>query len=68
MFMAKIDTAIKNLTADANMQFHGKSHMIQLIMFHAGFFMCEESFKDIERYLGDNLEVLLRDFGVRYSQ
>lgn len=63
MFAEKIDAAIKTLTAEANMQFAGKNHMVQLIMYTAGLFMSEENFKDIETYLGEGAEVLLRDFG-----
>ncbi|MCE6980750.1 hypothetical protein EI534_25925 [Pseudomonas frederiksbergensis] len=65
MFTNKIDEAIKSLTADS-MQFHGKNHMIQLVMFHSGLPMTEESYKDVETYLGENLGVLLRDYGVAH--
>lgn len=64
VFVNKIDEAIETLMADG-VEFHGKNHMIQLIMCRAGMFMCEESFKDIETYLGENLDALLRDYGVR---
>lgn len=65
MFANKIDETIKNLIAEPNMRFHGKNHMIQLIMYRAGMFMGEESFRDVERYLGDEgADALLRDFGV----
>ncbi|MHC8382657.1 hypothetical protein [Pseudomonas sp. LB3P14] len=63
MFVNQIDTAIKNLIAVPNMQFHGKNHMVQLIMREAKMFMSEESFRDVETYLGENLGVLLRDYG-----
>ena len=65
MFVTKIDSAIKKLTAEPNMRFDSHNHMIQLIMFHSGLFMCEESFKDVENYLGENLGTLLRDYGGR---
>lgn len=65
MFSNKIDEAIKSLIAEPNMRFHGKNHMIQLIMHSSDMFMCEESFRDVERYLGDEgADALLRDFGV----
>ncbi|MFG0765686.1 hypothetical protein ACF8Q9_02170 [Pseudomonas sp. TYF_15] len=64
MFVHKIDEAIKSLVAEPNMRFHGKNHMIQMIMHRAGLFMCEESFMDVKRYLGDEgADALLRDFG-----
>lgn len=63
MFANKIDEAIKSLIAEQNMQFHGKKHMIQLIMYHAGMFMSEESFHDVETYLAEGADALLRDFG-----
>lgn len=66
MFTGKIDAAIKKLTKDS-VRFHSRNHMIKLIMFHAGFFMCEESFKDVEQYLGENLSVLLRGYGVNHE-
>lgn len=65
MFVTKIDAAIKYLTTEPNMQFHSKNHLIQMIMFYGGLFSCEETFHDVENYLGENLEVLLRDYGVR---
>lgn len=65
MFVTSINSAIKKLTAEPNMQFHSKNQMIQLIMYHAGLFMCEESFKDVEEYLGEAAGTLLRDFGGR---
>ncbi|MDH0707038.1 hypothetical protein N5D53_10970 [Pseudomonas sp. GD03862] len=68
MFVNKIDEAIKSLIAEENMRFHGKNHMIQMIMHRAGLFMCEESYKDVERYLGDEgADALLRDFGVDHE-
>lgn len=64
MFANKIDEAIKALIAEPNMGFHGKNHMIQLVMHRAGLFMGEESFRDVEAYLGDEgADALLRDFG-----
>lgn len=66
MFVNSIDEAIKSLTDD-KVQFHGKNHMIQMIMTRAGMFMCEESFHDVEDYLGENLGVLLSDYGVRHE-
>ncbi|WP_160106161.1 hypothetical protein [Pseudomonas izuensis] len=65
MFVNQIDEAIKTLTADG-VQFHTKNHMIQLIMREAKMFPCEESFKDVETYLGDGADALLRDFGVAH--
>lgn len=65
MFANQIDEAIKNLIAEPNMGLYNKNHLIQLIMFHAGLFMSEDNFKDIERYLGDGADALLRDYGVR---
>ena len=67
MFVTKIDSAIKTLTAEPNMRFHSKNHLVQLVMFHSGLFMCEESFKDVETYLGENIGTLLRDFGVNHE-
>lgn len=68
MFVNKIDEAIKSLIAEPNMRFHGRAHLIQLIMRRAGLFMCEESYKDVERYLGDEgADALLRDFGVDHA-
>ncbi|WP_433737436.1 hypothetical protein [Pseudomonas putida] len=67
MFVNKIDDAIKSLTADG-VRFHGKNHMIQLIVREAKMFPCEESFKDVERYLGDGADALLRDYGVSHEQ
>lgn len=67
MFVTSIDSAIKNLIAEPNMQFHGKNHLIQLIMREAKMFMCEESFKDVEQYLGDGVDALLRDFGAHHG-
>jgi hypothetical protein len=68
MFVNKIDTAIKNLIAEPNMQFHGKNHLVRLVMFHAGLFMSEESFNDVESYLGrEGIDSLLRDFGVHHA-
>jgi hypothetical protein len=64
MFANKIDEAIKSLIAEPNMGFHSKSHMIKLIMRRAGLFMGEENYKDIEAYLAEGADVLLRDFGV----
>lgn len=64
MFVKKVDEAIKNLIAEPNMRFHGKNHMIQLIMHRAGMFMSEESFRDVEAYLAEGADTLLRDFGV----
>ncbi|MFG0325034.1 hypothetical protein ACF8EF_22285 [Pseudomonas sp. zjy_15] len=63
MFVNKIDEAINGLIAEPNMSFHGKNHMIQLIMRRAGLFMCEESFRDVEAYLAEGADALLRDFG-----
>ncbi|MEZ1837560.1 hypothetical protein QVM62_06825 [Pseudomonas putida] len=63
MFVNKIDEAINSLIAEPNMRFHGKNHMIQLIMYRAGMFMSEESYKDVEAYLAEGADVLLRDFG-----
>lgn len=64
MFANKIDEAIKSLIAEPNMRFHGRAHLIKLVMYHAGLFMCEESYKDVERYLGgEGADALLRDFG-----
>ncbi|MCO1621326.1 hypothetical protein [Pseudomonas putida] len=63
MFVGKVDEAIKSLIAEENMRFHGKNHMIQLIMRRAGLFMCEESFRDVEAYLAEGADALLRDFG-----
>lgn len=63
MFANQIDEAIKTLTAETNVRFHGKNHMIQLIMCEAKMFMCEDSFRDVETYLAENLGTLLRDFG-----
>lgn len=65
MFADKIDTAIKTLTSEPKIGFASKRHLIQLVMYTAGLFMCEESFKDVERYLGDGAETILRDFGGR---
>ncbi|MCO8261745.1 hypothetical protein NC656_09310 [Pseudomonas asiatica] len=64
MFVNKIDEAIKSLIAEPNMRFHGRRHMIKLIMYHAGLFMCEESYRDVEAYLAEGADALLRDFGV----
>ncbi|MNJ35269.1 hypothetical protein D3C77_300000 [compost metagenome] len=64
MFRTKIDDVIKSLITEPNMQFHSKNHMIQLVMYHAGLFMSEESYKDVETYLGEGADTLLRDFGV----
>lgn len=66
MFANQIDEAIKNLISEPNMRFHGKNHMVQLIMCHSGLPMSEESFKDVERYLGDELDALLRNYGVAH--
>ncbi|POG00121.1 hypothetical protein [Pseudomonas putida] len=63
MFSNKIDEAIKSLIAEPNMRFHGKKHLIQMVMYHAGLFMCEESFRDVEQYLAEGADALLRDFG-----
>lgn len=63
MFATKIDEALKILTEEPNMRFHGKNHLIQLLMYEAKMFMCEDSFKDVEKYLGDGVGVILRDFG-----
>lgn len=63
MFVHKIDEAINGLIAEPNMRFHGKNHMIQSIMRRAGLFMCEESFRDVEAYLAEGADALLRDFG-----
>jgi hypothetical protein len=63
MFVEKLAEAVKTLTAEPNMRFDSHNQMIQLIMYHAGLFMCEESFKDVEQYLGDGAGVILRDFG-----
>jgi hypothetical protein len=66
MFVEKLDEAIKTLTAEPNMRFHGKNHLIQLVIFHSGLFMCEASFHDVEDYLGaEGVDALLRDFGGR---
>lgn len=67
MFVDKIDTAIKSLIAEPNIRFHGKNHLVRLVMFHSGLFMCEESFRDVETYLGDGADALLRDFGVDHE-
>ena len=64
MFANKIDEAIKELIAEPNMGFHSKSHMIKLIMYRTGLFMGEENYKDIEAYLAEGADALLRDFGV----
>lgn len=63
MFANKIDEAVKSLIAEPNMQFHGKAHLIRLVMYHAGLFMCEESYRDVETYLAEGADALLRDFG-----
>ncbi|MNH44836.1 hypothetical protein D3C79_1071140 [compost metagenome] len=63
MFSNKVDEAINGLITEPNMRFHGKNHMIQLIMYHAGLFMCEESYRDVEAYLAEGADALLRDFG-----
>jgi hypothetical protein len=64
VFVNQIDTAIKTLTSkDSGIRFHSENHMVQMIMYTAGLPMCEESFKDVETYLGENLSVLMRDFG-----
>lgn len=62
MFSNKIDEVVKDLMAEPNMRFHGKNHMIQLIMHRAGMFMSEESFRDVETYLAEGADALLRDF------
>lgn len=67
MFANKIDEAIKGLVAEENMRLHGRNHLIQLVMYRAGLFMCEENYKDIERYLGDGATALLRDFGCEHE-
>ncbi|AXM97698.1 hypothetical protein ABGT18_09800 [Pseudomonas putida] len=64
MFAHKIDEAVKVLIAEPNMRFHGKNHMIQLIMHRSGMFMSEESFRDVEAYLAAGADTLLRDYGV----
>ncbi len=63
MFTTQINDAIKKLTAEPNMRFHSKNHLVQKIMHEAKMTMCTESFKDVETYLGENLGVLLRDYG-----
>jgi hypothetical protein len=63
MFVTKIDEAVKTLTTTPNMRFHSRNHLIQLVMYTAGLFMSEENFKDVEQYLDDSVEVILRDFG-----
>ncbi|SDO20034.1 hypothetical protein SAMN04489798_2304 [Pseudomonas arsenicoxydans] len=63
MFAKKIEEAIKSLTAEPNIRFHSEKHLIQLVMYAAGLLMCEDSFKDVEEYLSDNLGVILRDYG-----
>lgn len=63
MFVSKIDEAIKSLIAEENMRFHGKNHMIQLIVHRSGMFMSEESFRDVEAYLAEGADALLRDYG-----
>lgn len=68
MFVNKIDSAIKTLTAETNMQFHSKNHLVQMIVYTAGLPMNEESFRDVEDYIGENLGVLLRDYGVTHEQ
>ena len=67
VYINKIDNAVRSLTKDKNMQFHGKNHLIQMIMVTAGLQMCEESFKDVEDYLGEAIGPLLRDFGVHHE-
>ncbi|WP_448145383.1 hypothetical protein [Pseudomonas silesiensis] len=66
MFTNKIDAAVKKLTKD-RVQFHSKNHLIQLVTSHSGMFMCTESFRDVETYLGENIGVLLRDYGVNHE-
>ncbi|MDM9599228.1 hypothetical protein QTN23_06970 [Pseudomonas shirazica] len=69
MFVNTIDEVIKSLITQENMRFHGRNHLIQLIMYRAGMFMSEESFHDVERYLGDEgADALLRDYGVDYER
>lgn len=63
MFTDKINTTINELTAIPNMKFHSRHHMVQMIAYTAGLFMSEDSFKEVESYLGDGVEALLRDFG-----
>lgn len=67
MFVNKINSAIKTLTTEPNMRFHSKNHMIQLIMYASGMPMCTESFKEVESYLEDGAEAILRDFGVHHG-
>lgn len=67
VFREKIDEAIQTLTAEPNMRFHSKNHLIQMVMYTAGLFMSEDSFKDVEQYLGDGVDALLRDFGVQHE-
>jgi len=65
MFVNQIDEAIKSLTADG-VQFHSKNHLVQLIMFHSGLPMTEESFRDVENYLGEGVDELL--YGVAHHE
>jgi hypothetical protein len=68
MFVNQIDEALKTLTAETNMRFHSKGHlvqMVQMVMYTAGLPMNEDSFKDIEQYLGDGINAILRDYGAR---
>jgi hypothetical protein len=63
MFVTKIDEAVKTLTSEPNMRFHSKNHLVQMVMYTAGLFMSEESFRDVEQYLDDSVDAILRDFG-----
>ena len=66
MFVEKLEEALKTLTAEPNMCFHSRNHLIQLVMFHSGMTMCETSFMDVDEYLGsEGVGALLRDFGGR---
>jgi hypothetical protein len=65
MFVTSINSAIKELTAEPNMRFHSKGHLVQMLVYTANMPMCEDSFKRVDQYLGDGAAAILRDFGGR---
>ena len=67
MFVNQIDSALKSLTQDC-VRFHSKNYLVKRVMHEAKMFPCMESYLDVETYLGEKLDELMRKFGENHEE